>query len=77
MSVLYMFCVSSSALSVGEISHAHVPASLSRERGLFFLFSLRGFLFRYCFPYLGEPRRARTCSIILPPVSLAFALSHF
>ena len=48
MSILYIFGVSPSALSAGEISHAPVPVSLfrerSRERVLFlFFFSLRYF----------------------------------
>ena len=48
MSVPYMFCVASNALSVGEISHAPVPASPPRDRVLFLFSSLRGFLFRHC-----------------------------
>ena len=67
MSVPYMFCVASNALSVGEISHAPVPASPPRDRVLFLFSSLRGFLFRHCPHCLSELRRAITCSIISPP----------
>ena len=68
MSVLCTFCVSSSAFSVYEISHASVSASLPRDRFFFArFFSLRGFLSRYCPQCLSEPHRASTCSIILHP----------
>ena len=42
MSVLSMLCVSSSALSAGELSHARNPASLPRD--CLFSFSLRSYL---------------------------------
>ena len=76
MSGLYMFYESSSALSVGEISHAPVPASLPRHRSLFSFFSLRGFLFRSCPHCLSEVRRAITCSITLPPRLVFFRFFH-
>ena len=72
MSLLYVFYVSFIAFSVGEISHASVPASLPRFRFCLIFLSLRGFLFRCCLHRLSELRHAITCSIILPPRSGLF-----
>ena len=74
MSVFYIYCISSSALSVGDISHAPVQASLPRDRVLLFFFSLRGFLSRCCPHCLSELSGAIACYITSPPVWFCFVL---
>ena len=63
---VFLFCVSPSALSVGEISHASAPASLLRDRALLVFFSVHGFPLPVLLP-LFELRCVTKCSIVLPP----------
>ena len=77
MSLLYVFCVSFSAFSVGEIPHASVPASLPRFRFCLIFLSLRGFLFRCCPHCLSEPHRAVRVLCYYPPVRFSIAFRTF
>lgn len=58
-----MFCVSFSALSIVEISHASVPSSLPRVRALVFFFFIPAWfaLFRHCPRCLRELSGAISC----------------
>ena len=79
MSLLYVFCVSFSESSVGETSHAPVPASLPRAGFVFvclFCFLFAWFPVRCCPHCLREPHRAVRGLYYYPPVRFSITFSY-